>query len=241
MAAAPGMNLQNPDPLQLAIDDYFQVVAQLPRAPAANADPILANANQVAARFANIPVVDELPEDPEWHIEPLCEFNSTISKVAFGALVWIAEVPVIEFLENRIVDLMKTFGMERTADQEIIAIWKGFDAILLKIALLVYIVILGPILEEYVFRNLLQGATRWVQGSDDLMARVIRVLANGVCFGACHLSPAQGYTNIPIFAATFIMGCIFATMREVSGDIVASSTTHILHNGTAMAQFLLRV
>jgi membrane protease YdiL (CAAX protease family) len=216
MAAAAGMNLQNPDPLQQEIDNYNLVINQAPRAPAGAA------------------------EDAEWHIEPLCEFNSTISRVALGALAWVVELPIVVFVTDRVVSFMESRGIEFTAKQDVVAIYNSLNSITLKVALLAYAVILGPILEEYLFRHMLQGATRWIQGSDDLIARVIRVLVNALIFAAMHLSSAQGYTNIPIFAATFILGCVFATVREVSGDIVASSTTHILHNGTAMAQLLLR-
>lgn len=241
-----------PDALDRAIQNCDNLIANLQRDqapfPAANPPPDPDLFAIMQNDLQNIWVNAGRPRDPQAEgIQPACEFNNRVSRIALGALVWAAEFPVLDFLENRVSDLMKSFGMERTADQEVVAIFKYFDGstswplvVLYKTALAVYIVVIGPIFEEYLFRHLLQNYTHWLQGSDALSARVLRVLGNGVVFGAAHLSPFQGYTNIPVFLFTFILGCIMAAQREITGDIVSSSTTHMLHNGTAMLQLLMR-
>ncbi len=68
---------------------------------------------------------------------------------------------------------------------------------------------------------------------------MLRVAVNGFLFGACHLSPFQGWTNIPVFIVTGVMGVVFTILREFTGDTLACSTAHILNNALACANMSL--
>lgn len=165
-----------------------------------------------------------------------------IQRIALGALTCLLSFPLLLLIEYEIVNLMQWIGITPTAQQDIFGIWEGCDhfsagiAIVLKTALLSLIVLIGPILEEFLFRSLLQ---EWQESCQD--HPIHRILLNGLLFGIFHLSSAQGWTNLPIFLITFLMGCIYAALRETTGDIISSSTAHIAHNATGMAQFLLPV
>jgi len=172
----------------------------------------------------------------------------TIKKVALGAIVTVVELPVIGFAYQSLIDLMSKLDLQAVAsDQDVFQVWSAFDYLpyrfvsqAFKAALLGYIVIGAPLIEESLFRDKLQTLMKnWVSDPETTYNTVMRVFGNGFIFGAAHLSPFQGWANVPIFFATFLMGCVYAALRETTGDITASTTAHMLHNGTAMLQFLL--
>ena len=117
---------------------------------------------------------------------------------------------------------MTFYRFDLSSSQEIIQVWNAtsnvpyaFLSIAFKTALLGYIVILGPMLEEYLFRDRLYEFMKNLTGEpNSVLSIVFRVVGNGFIFGLVHLSPFQGWTNVPIFVVTFAMGCIFAALRE---------------------------
>jgi membrane protease YdiL (CAAX protease family) len=172
----------------------------------------------------------------------------TIKKVALGALVTAIELPALGAIYQGIIDLMSKLDLSCIAtDQDAFQLWSSFDHLpyqfigqAFKAALLGYIVIGAPLIEEWLFRENLQTFMKeWVSDPETTYNTMIRVFGNGFIFGAAHLSPFQGWANIPIFFITFLMGCIYASLREATGDLTASTTAHMLHNGAAMCQFLL--
>jgi len=176
------------------------------------------------------------------------ETLNTIKKIALGAIVTVIELPVIGFAYQTLIDLMSRLNLTAVAtDQDVFQIWNAFDYLpyrfisqAFKAALLGYVVIGAPLIEEAIFRDKLQSSMKdWVSDPETTYNTVMRVFGNGFFFGAAHLSPFQGWANVPIFFATFLMGCVYSALREATGDITASTTAHMLHNGTAMLQFLL--
>ena len=165
--------------------------------------------------------------------------SETVAKVALGAFVFVSEISAMAYF----------FGLQIAEDQDIFQIWKhlgtispNFLSIASKVALLGYVVLIGPVIEEFLFRGLFhEMILDSLGGPDSILSRVLAVFGDGFIFGLAHLSIAQGWANVPIFIGTFILGCIFASLREVTGDITASSTAHILHNGFVMGLFLSTV
>lgn len=175
------------------------------------------------------------------------ETIQTIKDIALGVFAFIVELPLLDLAERKICEWMRHLNLDISKPQDIILIWNAgnnlphqFLILAYKTAWLSYIVIFGPILEEQVFRNWLQTTQKeWSHDPTTLKSRISRVVTNALIFGAAHLSTFQGWTNVPIFVVTSLLGGVFATLREITGNIKASSTAHILHNGTVMF-FLIR-
>jgi membrane protease YdiL (CAAX protease family) len=179
------------------------------------------------------------PSDPILKV-PEPSKTGTVTKVALGCVAFALGTPIVALLEKSVTGIMAHFNIKISESQEIIQIWNGISnlafpllTLVLKVALLAYIIFIGPVLEERLFRGSLHS---WLEKSSDNSAA--RILANGFLFGAAHLSPFQGWANVPIFAVTSFGGCGLAALREQTGDITASTTAHILHNGAAMLAFL---
>ena len=84
--------------------------------------------------------------------------------------------------------------------------------------------LLGPIIEEFIFREgiegymLRNGVNKWVA-----------IIGSALAFGIIHLNPAQ----VPFAAA---MGIILGIIYYKSGNIVLTSILHILNNSIAVWQ-----
>lgn len=169
--------------------------------------------------------------------------RSRISKIAIGFFGFIIGTPIISFIYDRLIQVLNTKGLIKTGDgviellKRINNIPSAFKRVMVKTLLVVYGVIIGPILEEWFFRSKLFTfiKDRFSQ-PDKPLCVFLRILANGLFFGMCHLDPSLGWMNLPIFVATSLAGCLLASLREYTHDITASSTAHILNNAVAFIQ-----
>ncbi len=169
-----------------------------------------------------------------------------VAKAALGvAVAWIL-APYLTLVGNQIVVIMSGWKYDMSFDQEVFSIWKSLSDLptalvqyAAKTALLSFVVLFGPIHEEFLFRQWLQTWMRsWVANPDSLTNKGLRVLGNGVIFGAAHISPTQGWVNVPIFCITGMVGVALAIMKEATGDITAATAAHVTYNGIAMYSFL---
>ena len=89
-----------------------------------------------------------------------------------------------------------------------------------NVILLIYVCLLGPVLEETLFRGLiLQSLRPW----GDKLA----IIVSGVLFGLMHMNLLQG---IP----AALLGMFFAFVAVKTGSIVPTVLLHILYNSTTM-------
>lgn len=89
------------------------------------------------------------------------------------------------------------------------------------------IAVAGPVVEELVFREAIQGSLER-SGKPFWLAAVVSAL----CFGLIHLNPAQ----IPF---AFAMGLILSVVYHKTGNAVVTSIIHILNNSLAVLQMSL--
>lgn len=89
------------------------------------------------------------------------------------------------------------------------------------------IAVVGPVVEELVFREAIQGSLER-SGKPFWLAAVVSAL----CFGIIHLNPAQ----IPF---AFVMGLILSVIYHKTGNAVVTSIIHILNNSLAVLQMNL--
>lgn len=176
----------------------------------------------------------------------ITEAVTAIAKAALGvAVAWIL-APYLTLVGNQIVVIMSGWKYDMSFDQEVFSIWKSLSDLptvlaqyAAKTALLSFVVLFGPIHEEFLFRQWLQSWMRTlVANPDSLMNKGLRVVGNGVIFGAAHVSPTQGWVNVPIFCITGMVGVALSIMKEATGDITAATAAHVTYNGIAMYSFL---
>ena len=184
--------------------------------------------------FVPVPHYEKISAPPE--------SKESIQKVALGILTVIPLPAISMYISGKIYEIFTKFKIEVTSTQDVYQIWDSlggvypnFLSLALKTAFLGFVVIIGPVWEEFLFRECL------FIDFDGPLGKMISITGNGFIFGLYHLSPFQGWANIPIFFATFALGVIFAAQRSATGDITASATTHILYNGFCMYKLLTGV
>jgi membrane protease YdiL (CAAX protease family) len=123
-----------------------------------------------------------------------------------------------------------------------------------KILLTPLICVLGPILEEIMFRGVLQEILKdelksfyvnrgFSDSGANTASRVTSVFFSSVIFGLIHFANAIVFWCNPVLflpqvVATTIMGLIFGFAKEFSGELHMPFGMHIGNNTLAWAQFI---
>ena len=89
---------------------------------------------------------------------------------------------------------------------------------------LMTITIIGPITEELIFREAIEGEMLR-RGANPWLA----IIVSAIAFGAVHLNLAQGLYALPL-------AILFGIIYYKTGNIVLTSLLHILNNGIAALQ-----
>ncbi|MBX7067508.1 MAG: CPBP family intramembrane metalloprotease [Parachlamydiales bacterium] len=175
-------------------------------------------------------------------------------KIGTGVLASIAVYPVVHYAIEGVCDLMAYFKFELTESQDAVRLIQWIQEIgstVVRTALLTtflfYVVILGPILEEAIFRG---GFNGWMKtkmegwGYDvinNTFHKAIYWTICGTVFGLAHLSPTQGWANIPIVIGTSLVGIACSALKdEESKDITAPCAAHMAFNGISVTRLLLK-
>ncbi|MEI6242951.1 MAG: CPBP family intramembrane glutamic endopeptidase [Chlamydiota bacterium] len=165
--------------------------------------------------------------------------------VGLGVLFFLIEMPISSLINNTLCNFLIKKGIDlhsneqvcNTVLDDVIDRSMGFFGKVAIVDILAEYCFFGPILEEKVFRGcfckFLHKEMKIVEGENlkrPLVKRICAVALNAILFGLYHLDASQGWLNLPIFVGTAIGGAFLATLREITGGVVASSTSHILWN-----------
>lgn len=190
---------------------------------------------------------DDIIDEGHEYWTQLRNAQDKVRKIAIGCFVGILQIPLLEFVERKIVDLMKLWRIDAgiPSKQMPTAIWNYLSkfpkvfSICFKTAFIGFVTILVPILAEWAFRYKLDWLLKqWLGDTASTANKVVRVVANGLIFGASGLNPWLGWANVPIFFCMFFMGCTMAALKEMHGDTIASTTALFLLQAVGVFSFL---
>ncbi|MCK4933956.1 MAG: CPBP family intramembrane metalloprotease [Simkaniaceae bacterium] len=167
------------------------------------------------------------------------EQYTLISKIALGVFVGIVKFSGIALLEVIITQILSGFGIELTETQACMQILEDCEDPLMQKLIIAEICLIGPIIEEIIFRSGIDNGFQFSQylmgyDPDSTTQKTIRFATASLIFGALHLTPEQGYLNIPIFIFTTLAGVVYHYLKEETGDIIAPSAAHITNNTLVM-------
>jgi len=114
------------------------------------------------------------------------------------------------------------FGIEPGGDSTGEVLARDADSAAPVLLLLAGYLILGPFIEEIVFRRVLMGYF------DTLMPAAASVVATSAIFGVAHIAP-------PAIVFTFFSGIGLALVARFHGTITASYIVHVVNNLLASA------
>lgn|SRR3990167_7891353 len=92
---------------------------------------------------------------------------------------------------------------------------------------LLIILFIGPFLEEFLFRGLLQN---WIKTK---LGKIASILITAFCFALLHVTKGQGFGNISLVAALFSLGCFLGFLYEKQRSLWAPLALHISVNFTS--------
>jgi len=139
---------------------------------------------------------------------------------------WFLSFPVVLFINQLLEDfLYKVIGIEHIPDQIAVRFVKMTAEYPFYFFLAITaVVIFAPIIEEFLFRGLLQSFIRKHLGSKQA------IFITAVCFSFFHFSPEQGFANIPIVASLFPLALFLGFIYERQRSLMASIGLHSLFN-----------
>jgi membrane protease YdiL (CAAX protease family) len=108
-----------------------------------------------------------------------------------------------------------------SSKQSIVQLFSGSRTIEQRIMIIVFVVAIAPVVEEFLFRFFLYGVLKRYFG------RFLGLTVNALLFAAAH-------THLPSFVPLFILGSCFTIAYEWSGSILVSMTMHALFNSVSL-------
>lgn|GEM_PF-6165405 len=144
--------------------------------------------------------------------------------LAFGLITGLHYVlsrrfPQIKFSQ----DAQRLFNLFKKVHPVLDMIWRAVWRI--------FVVFLGPVLEEAFFRGFLNEKIKEWTGDKGFARKVLRVAVVALLFGVAHLSPFQNrISNLLVFGVTAPLGLVFGLIREARKDLLSPAVAHITYN-----------
>jgi membrane protease YdiL (CAAX protease family) len=102
----------------------------------------------------------------------------------------------------------------------------------LKWAMVGLVIFVIPWLEEYLFRGFLQGYLRQHLG------RVLAIVIASIIFALFHYSASQGFGNVELLLALFVLACFLGFLFERQRSLWAPYALHATFNGLSVLAIL---
>ncbi len=160
--------------------------------------------------------------------------STKIQDFRLGALTWLLAFPLVTLLGEFGDRFVNHFFGPHTYDQAAVQFIKETLPVPFALAMaLVSIVLLAPILEELLFRGVLQNFLR------DYVGPHSSIVLSALLFTAFHYSPSQGYGNIPLLSALLVLGGYLGFLYERQGSLFATVGLHMTFNAVSALRIIL--
>lgn len=97
---------------------------------------------------------------------------------------------------------------------------------------LVTIVLVAPIIEEFIFRGVLQT---WLKRHVGTKAAI---MLTALCFALFHFAPSQSAGNFSLAISLFVLACYLGFLYEKQGSLTASIGLHMTFNAVSAFRIL---
>jgi hypothetical protein len=159
--------------------------------------------------------------------------TSPLYDFLLGAIAWLVAFPVVQVI-GQLFDMI-LFIILRFEGYEQVAV-KYLKTTLenppMAILALISIVIVAPVVEEFLFRGVLQTYLK------RRMPPKKAIMVASMCFGLFHFSPEQGFGNISLIVSLFVFGSFLGYVYERQGSLYASIGLHLAFNFISSVRIL---
>ena len=160
--------------------------------------------------------------------------SSFLGDISFGLFTYLISLPIIGFINDSAEQLNLYFFGYKGPDQGAVLYLKSVkeDPFIFFLTL-ISIVIIAPLVEEVLFRGLLQRyIKRWLGNKAAL-------LLSSLSFAMMHFQMAQGIGNIPLVISLFVFALYLGFIYEKKKSLVASITLHFIFNLVSVVRIVL--
>lgn len=147
-------------------------------------------------------------------------------KIWFGCFAYLIALPITTLITYFITTMLETVyphyqEKEQLAILHLKMIAHSFPLLMITIVLFV---IIGPIIEEFLFRGILQN---WLKNH---CSRLWAVTMSAIIFALFHFSYLQGMTNLPLLFTLTALGFLLGFVYEKQGSILTPIALHMTVN-----------
>ena len=156
-------------------------------------------------------------------------FQRGLKDFSFGVLAWLITFPCVTLIALAVSLSLHYFihvpGIEQVAVQYLRSV-QGYP--LLFKMMVVAMVALVPVMEEVLFRGLLQN---WLLRR---LKRLWAILLTALVFALCHFSLSQGWSNIELLIPLFFLRAVLGFLYEKKQSLWAPVGLHMTFNGISI-------
>ena len=142
-----------------------------------------------------------------------------------GFLTWFIATPIV-LAVSMLVELIcnLTIGEVLHDQMAVILLKEAMKNPFSYVLALIAIIIGAPIVEEYIYRGILQSYLRTKLGYKNA------IIFSSFLFALFHFSPAQNLLNIPLLISLFVFGGYLGFVYEKRRSLFASISLHVTFN-----------
>jgi uncharacterized protein len=156
-----------------------------------------------------------------------------IFDVFIGACTWLISFPPVVVI-GQLADMLifALFGVESYEQVAVRYLKMTLGSPPMLAVALFTILIAAPVMEEYLFRGLLQN---WLKQH---LGKKAAILIAAFCFALFHLAPSQGLGNISLIVSLFSFACFLGFIYERQASLFASIGLHMTFNTISTLRIL---
>lgn len=159
--------------------------------------------------------------------------HSIIYDFGMGVLAWLFAFPLVVVL-NQLSDyfLYKIFGPQTYEQAAVRFVKTALENPSAFAMSMVSVLLMAPIIEEFLFRGCLQNVIKSYLGSK------VAIQVSALCFALFHLTPSQGIGNISLAISLFLLGLFLGFLYEKQASLFASIGLHMTFNTVSAMRIL---
>lgn len=160
--------------------------------------------------------------------------SSYLSDIKIGILTWFLCFPLISLCGYLIhIFLLYQFGFTNYEQTAVIYLKRSLSSPSRLILALIWILLLAPVIEEFLFRGILQTYLKQKIGLKKA------IIFSALFFALIHFSPQQQLGNLSLIPSLFLFACFLGFIYERQQSLFASISLHMTLNFVTSLRILL--
>lgn len=146
--------------------------------------------------------------------------------IFIGTISWILAFPIVSFISCILnIFIITVFKIQSLPNQLAIDFIKSTMSHPLHFGLVIFMIVcVAPVLEEFLFRGVLQNFLK------RYLNRKISIIITGIIFSFFHFSISQKLSNITIIGSLFAFACFLSFLYEKQNSLVSPIFLHATFN-----------